>query len=121
MGELSCRRVLIVEDNGPTARVLERLLVSMGWKVKCTATISGAKQLLDEWLPHDVLLDLGLPDGNGIAVLEAIRLECRPIRVAIVTATRLSPDDRMLQPLKPDVVLHKPLTTSLVLDWLNNG
>jgi DNA-binding NarL/FixJ family response regulator len=58
-----------------------------------------------------VLLDLQLPDGNGVQILEMIHDQSLPVRVAVVTgvsdpirlweATRLHPDAFMRKPVDP--------------------
>lgn len=72
---VSCvpRRVLLVEDNADTARLLGRLLTSHGHQVRTAGSVREALQLVrDE--SFDVLVsDLGLPDGSGLDVIKAAR------------------------------------------------
>ena len=65
-----------------------------------------------------VLLDVVLPDGNGMALLERIRQEGRPARVAIVTAVYLPAFAEELEELRPDAVFRKPLNVEALLEWL---
>jgi DNA-binding NarL/FixJ family response regulator len=66
------------------------------------------------------ILDLNLPDGLGTVILERIREEERPIRVAIATGTTdldlLSEAERH----GPDLVLRKPVDLNALLEWLRN-
>jgi DNA-binding response OmpR family regulator len=67
------RRILIVEDDADIARALNLRLRSAGYEtsvaVDAVSAVSGARQ----FSPDLVLLDLGLPGGNGYAVLERLR------------------------------------------------
>ncbi|MDB5295582.1 MAG: multi-sensor hybrid histidine kinase, partial [Phycisphaerales bacterium] len=56
-------RVLLVEDNEPTLRVLTRLLEGLGHRV--AAARGGTFDLL--------LSDVGLPDGSGLDLMRAVR------------------------------------------------
>ena len=67
-------------------------------------------------LPHWVVLDLMLPDGDGVAVLQEIREKKLPVKVAVVTG---SSDPERLDPvmkLKPDAFLQKPVTADVLFN-----
>jgi two-component system CheB/CheR fusion protein len=71
-------RVLIVEDNADTARVLGRLLTARGYTVRITGSVAEAVTVLAE--PFDMIIsDVGLPDGTGYDLMRRAR-EIRPIR-----------------------------------------
>jgi CheY-like chemotaxis protein len=68
------RRVLVVDDNYDAADVLARLLERGGGTQVFTAnTGAEAMQCAREQSPHVVILDLGLPDVDGFAVLEHLK------------------------------------------------
>ena len=65
-----------------------------------------------------MLLDLMLPDGNGIELLRHVREANLPIRIAIATGsgdTDLMSDAILL---RPDAFFIKPIDASEVLSWL---
>lgn len=66
-------RVLVVEDDEGIARGLAAHLGRTGHAVDCTTTLAAAwRALAGE--PYDVvLLDLGLPDGDGTVLLKRLR------------------------------------------------
>jgi CheY-like chemotaxis protein len=68
------RRVLVVDDNEDSTEMLAQLLTRGGDLQVATAN-SGAEALrrAQEQPPHAVILDLGLPDIDGYAVLEQLR------------------------------------------------
>jgi DNA-binding response OmpR family regulator len=75
-------RVLIVEDDAGIARSLGRGLARAGYGVEVAVT--GAAALAAE-TPDIVLLDLGLPDMDGLEVCRRIRHR-RDVAVIVVTA-----------------------------------
>ena len=77
-------RTLIVEDDPFSARALQLVLEKHGHHVQCASTLREAQQKLD-WQPEFLLLDLILPDGNGMELLRKIRAEHRPVNVVIST------------------------------------
>lgn len=66
-------RVLVVEDNPDVSASLQMLLEASGYDVRCADTGRRAVEEARRFLPHVVLLDLGLPDMNGHDVLKALR------------------------------------------------
>jgi DNA-binding NarL/FixJ family response regulator len=56
-----------------------------------------------------LILDLRLPDGDGKAVLEKVRADNLPTRVAVCTGVCDPGRLRDVQKLDPDVLLEKPI------------
>jgi two-component system KDP operon response regulator KdpE len=69
--------VLIVEDDAPTRQVLARELKSAGYRVVEAEDGRSALERFAARRPDLVLLDLGLPDIDGLQVIRAIRREAR--------------------------------------------
>jgi two-component system KDP operon response regulator KdpE len=65
--------LLLVEDEASVRRSLRTILVDQGHRVVEAATAAEGIQRATEHNPDLVLLDLGLPDGDGLAVVEALR------------------------------------------------
>jgi len=66
-------KVLVVEDDGEILDLLREELKTAGHEVVTAASVSEAQEVFDRQLPDLVILDLGLPDGDGLAVAEHIR------------------------------------------------
>ena len=69
--------ILIVEDDAPTRQVLARELASAGYKVAEAGDGRTAIERFGARRPDLVLLDLGLPDIDGLEVIRAIRRDAR--------------------------------------------
>jgi two-component system KDP operon response regulator KdpE len=65
--------VLVVEDEPQVRRFLRASLVSRGYRLVEATTVREAQQLATSHVPDVFLLDLGLPDGDGIELTRALR------------------------------------------------
>jgi two-component system KDP operon response regulator KdpE len=65
--------VLVIEDEPPMRRFIRASLGSHGYRVLEAGTAAEGLRLLTSQSPALVLLDLGLPDGDGIEVTRGIR------------------------------------------------
>ena len=66
-------RVLVVEDEAPMRRVLRATLTSHGYDVVEAATAAEALAHATAYAPEVIVLDLGLPDADGLDVCARIR------------------------------------------------
>jgi two-component system response regulator HydG len=84
MRELSMSTVLIVDDDEAFTSGLAEYVRRDGHTVRTANSVSAARQALDQSVPSLLLLDLMLPDGNGLDVLEELKTE-PPRRVVLIT------------------------------------
>jgi signal transduction histidine kinase/DNA-binding response OmpR family regulator len=80
------RRVLIVDDNMDAARSLTMLLEMGGHEVRCCYDGQSGLTEAETFRPEAVLLDIGLPELDGLEVarrLRALNLSPRPLLVAL--------------------------------------
>jgi len=114
------RRVLLVEDDHLSRAALGRLLEASGYQISAVQTVGQAvDDLASE--PGVVLLDLMLPDGNGVSVLKCVRAERLKARVAVITALAEPLVLAEVQRLRPDGFFRKPLDVNALLRWLGEG
>lgn len=79
-------RVLLVEDTVPLARTYEAYLEGEPYALTHVETGKEAMALLADDPPDAVLLDLMLPDMDGLTILEHISTEQIPTAVVVITA-----------------------------------
>ncbi len=65
--------VLVVEDDAQLRRFLRVSLASRGYRLEEATTVREAQQLATSLVPDLFLLDLGLPDGDGIELTRSLR------------------------------------------------
>lgn len=106
--------LLIVEDDAWTRYALAAIVRRRGWDVLAASTVEGGMALLDED-PDCVILDLGLPDGRGEAVLRKVRDEGRRCGVLVCTLISDSQTHANLMALRPDAVFIKPVDVEELL------
>jgi DNA-binding response OmpR family regulator len=87
-------RLLLVEDCQDQARFTVEFLKSMGHEVDCAMSAEAAHLSLRLGAYAAVLVDLGLPDDDGMTVLRAIRARDRVTPVIVITGRALV-DDRV--------------------------
>src|SRR6266481_4781458 len=80
------RHVLIVDDERPVLMTLEALLKRHGYEVDTAPTATQGLKVLKSKSPTLVLLDLRLPDADGLEMLERIKSELPEVQVIILTA-----------------------------------
>lgn len=67
------KRLLIVEDSALVASALRLLFEENGYDVDIASTVAGATAATIERMPDVMLLDVTLPDGNGLLILDRLR------------------------------------------------
>jgi DNA-binding response OmpR family regulator len=110
-------RTLLVEDDPDTCEALTRILRRRGYDIQCAKTVHEAIDMLKD-APECIVLDLMLPDGNGIELLRHVRQSGLPVRVAVATGaadTNLMSDAILL---KPDAFFTKPIDATELVSWL---
>ncbi|MEU8507844.1 response regulator transcription factor [Streptomyces brevispora] len=87
-------RVLVVDDEAPLAELLSMALRYEGWEVRSAGDGAGAVRTARDFRPDAVVLDVMLPDMDGLAVLGRLRREFSDVPVLFLTA-RDSVEDRI--------------------------
>jgi CheY-like chemotaxis protein len=113
-------RTLVVEDDRSSCDALTKLLARFGYPVECATTLQRAMDLLS-WNPGCILLDLMLPDGNGIDLIQKLRDENLPIKVAVMTAVSDPDLLRKVRDLAPEALFQKPVNFVQVIRWLDES
>ncbi len=101
-------QVLFVEDDPMIARTLSMGLRYEGFALSHAASIAAAMQLLQQQAFELILLDIGLPDGDGIALCKQLRelhpdtpilmLSARSDESAVVASIEGGADDYIRKP-----------------------
>jgi CheY-like chemotaxis protein len=112
--------VLIVDDDPALATVLELMLAQAGYQGEVIAGGRQALARLAGTLPAAVLLDLALPDLDGLTVLRRLRAEPRTRELPVIVLTA-RPDTRARRDsLSAGATAHltKPVRPALLAETL---
>lgn len=110
------QKILLVEDDAPLASLLSEYLTGQGYSVEVLHKGADAKKRVIAGLPDLVILDLMLPDMNGLDICRSLREGWRgPILmltamkddVDVVTGLELGADDYLGKPVAPRVLLAR--------------
>ncbi len=106
--------VLLIEDDAISANALRVLLTMHGCEVVIGRSLERGLDLL-RTNPTAIVVDLMLPDGDGIEILTRVREAKLPIRVVVTTAVGDPARLAAVHRLKPESVLRKPIDLSELL------
>ena len=105
-------RILVVEDTARIAQAVSARLRGQGHAVDCLASGLEAREVLQYQRYDLILLDLGLPDWDGTALLNWLRKRGDKVPVLVVTARSavsdriaaldLGADDYLIKPFDPE-------------------
>ena len=113
--------VLLVEDDPDQAALADLRVSIAGYRVRlarsCRETI---KDLVTESTPDVILLDVMLPDGNGLEMLAGLRRHPRFSSIPVILLTALSSAEDVQRGLSlgADGYITKPYSKSLLVDTI---
>jgi two-component system response regulator AdeR len=115
-GNLMSRRVLIVEDEREIADLLAAYVERAGFEVARATTVHDAIRVHAQFHPDLMLLDIGLPGGDGLDVLTTIRRRFdTPVimvtalddEITKLSSLRIGADDYVVKPFNPSEVVER--------------
>jgi signal transduction histidine kinase/ActR/RegA family two-component response regulator len=82
--------ILVVEDDAASRQSISDVLSAAGYRVRSVATRSGALEAIAAAAADAVILDVQLPDGNGLEIIGRLRSRVdRPLAVLVLSADRI--------------------------------
>lgn len=87
------RRLLLVEDDPPVSRMLAQVLGLEGYEVTVVTEGSRALEAVRSRTFDAVVLDLMLPDLDGLSVMRGIRDDATTSRLPVVMLTAMADDE----------------------------
>jgi len=107
-------RILIIEDEGRISRFIERILKTNGYDILSAGNARQAMSLVHSGCPDLVILDLGLPDMDGLELLQAIR-NFSLVPVLVVSARTMERDKVDALDAGADDYITKPFGSNELL------
>jgi CheY-like chemotaxis protein len=105
-------RILVTEDNDDARDMMQTMLALDGHELRVAASGDETLQVLAEWLPDVVLMDIGLPDMKGYELARRIRETDgrRRIKLIALTGYGQAEDERRAYDAGFDLHLIKPVS-----------
>src|SRR5262245_3021781 len=80
-------KILIVEDDIDFARVLAKRLATAGYETREVTEAVSAMKFAREFSPDAILLDLMLPGGGGLTVLDRLKVSTYTKNIPVIAVT----------------------------------
>jgi DNA-binding response OmpR family regulator len=109
-------QILVIDDDQFLAQSLSRLFEGQGYQVRATHGIEEGWEKMEESAPELIVLDLGLPDGDGVALCRRLRgrftcpvlmLTSRGESIDKVIGFEAGADDYLVKPFDPHELLAR--------------
>ncbi|HFI0461738.1 TPA: response regulator transcription factor [Streptococcus suis] len=110
------QKILVIEDDKTISQLVAKNLINWGYQVQEVQDFQMVLEQMEEFQPHLILLDIGLPFFNGYFWCQEIRKTSRvPIMflsshdqsMDIVMAINMGADDYVTKPFEMTVLLAK--------------
>lgn len=107
-------RVLVVEDDREIRALMQSSLSVEGFEVQTAVSLSEASALLHHSPPEVIVLDLGLPDGDGVQLVREVRTR-HTLPIIVVSARHQEVQKIQLLDAGADDYLTKPFSVGELL------
>lgn len=115
------RPILIVEDDESVSQLLADLVETLNYRSHQVHSVAEALRFIAAELPRAVLLDLRMPDDNGIEVCQMLRRDMGTRHLPIFVISGASDEEEIQAVLNAgaDVFLSKPVGMNELVEALN--
>jgi CheY-like chemotaxis protein len=105
------KRILVVDDNDLNLKLMTYLLATQDCDVYTASDAQGARELLPTVRPHLMLLDLQLPDMDGLQLARLLRADpsTAGLTLVAVTAYAMNGDEERARVAGIDEYVTKPI------------
>jgi two-component system, cell cycle response regulator DivK len=113
MADTTPHRVLVVDDHELNLKLLQRVLELDGHNVIPVGSMAAAERVIAEDRPELIVLDLQLPDGDGLDLARRLKASPATERFPIVacTAGAMKGDEERALAAGCDAYVSKPIDT----------
>jgi two-component system KDP operon response regulator KdpE len=107
-------RVLVVEDDREIRALVQSALALEGFEVQTAVSLSEAQALVQHNPPALIVLDLGLPDGEGLQLVQEVRRQSS-LPIVVISARHQEAQKIALLDAGADDYLSKPFSVAELL------
>lgn len=108
---MSARSILVVDDNPSNLKLFTYLLALPGYEVTTAACAEEALRVLERLVPHLIIMDLQLPDVDGLTLTRQLKANpgMRSVPIVAVTASAMKGDEEKAMAAGVDGYMSKPV------------
>ena len=100
----SLRKILIIDDEPALLTLASTYFTQNGYDVKGIPNPSDIPTTLHEWTPDIILLDIIMPNINGLEVLRGLKQDPATARIPVFIFSNLDGDDEIAEALSTGAV-----------------
>jgi len=110
------KRIHVLEDDKDIAFIIEFLLKDEGYEIQVSSTFKELKEKLKDSIPDLFILDVMLPDGNGIDICRDLKTDVFTKHIPVIVMSANVRSKELSESVSPDDYISKPFD----LDYIEN-
>lgn len=111
-------QVLIIDDETDICFLLSAILTNSGYSTTYANSLKDGLAKIDKYTPDVILLDVNLPDGNGLDFVPVIKKQHGLSRVVVMSAHVSAAEVENVKSLGADSFLSKPINKRELMEIL---
>ncbi|WP_449440553.1 response regulator transcription factor [Pedobacter steynii] len=108
----------VVEDDEDIRFIVEYLLIEAGYEVTTSGSAKDFFEKIAVQLPELILLDVMLPDGNGINICRTLKTDTRTSHISIIIMSAHAAERAVLEEACADGFISKPFDLDHMLSFV---
>ncbi len=108
----------VVEDDEDIRFIVEYLLIEAGYEVTTSGSAKDFFGKIAIQLPELILLDVMLPDGNGINICRTLKTDTRTSHISIIIMSAHAAERAVLEEACADGFISKPFDLDHMLSFV---
>lgn len=89
-------KILIIEDDKFISKAMKNVFEKERFEARHAPSVKQGLELINEWVPDYIILDLILPEKDGFSFLRAIRVNPNLSKIPIIVTSNLPQDPNIL-------------------------
>jgi DNA-binding response OmpR family regulator len=102
------KRIHVLEDDKDIAFIIEFLLKDEGYEIQVSSTFKELKSKLTDSIPDLFILDVMLPDGNGLDICKDLKTDAFTKHIPVILMSANVQNEALSEASSPDDYINKP-------------
>ena|SRR2546423_6834656 len=112
--------ILAVDDNEDSLRIVQMIVQAAGFEVRIAHNGKQALEAVEEALPELIIMDVMMPEMDGVEALRTLRASPRTARIPVILLTAKGQDEDVLSGYESGAAYYmtKPFTAKQLLNGI---